>query len=284
MGGKGLTGLWLSAAALAACGQAFSAGTASDGGAADSALDSAAGDDAGQDGGSGDAPADAAGDTVHADAKGSPDAPATPDATSDGSNGHDAIAGDAVAGDGPAKDAIVVPPKRVFVTSNAYSGSLGGLAGADGICQDLASKALLDGTYKAWLSSTTTSAASRMTHPFVPYVLVTGVVVANGWDGLTSGTLLNPIDVDEKGGQPPAQAQACAQSSAAAVWTSTAPNGSLATTQAATCADWTSSGSTNGAVLGFTNRSDVSWTDGCASQGAGSTICGSAAAVYCIEQ
>jgi hypothetical protein len=187
-----------------------------------------------------------------------------------------------VAVDGPVKDAIVVPPKRVFVTSNAYSGDLGGLAGADAICQDLASKALLDGTYKAWLSSTTTTAASRLTHVFVQYVLVNGVEVANGWNGLTSGTLLAPIDVNEKGGPAPTQSNFCGESTASPVWTSTATNGSLGTTQGATCNEWM--GVTGGAVLGFADRTDSGWTEGCASQGATSTICTGNAALYCIEQ
>lgn len=290
MSGKRLAGVWLSAAALAACGQAFSTATGADGGAADAVADPPTIEGGGQpDAGSGDARADAPADAVHADSTGVPDAPALPDGTTDGATAHDAFASDAIVSDavsidGSGKDAIVAPPKRVFVTSDAYSGNLGGLAGADAICQDLATGASLDGVYKAWLSSTTTSAASRLTHVFVPYVLVNGVVVADGWDGLTSGTLLVPINVNEKGGPPPILASPCGGTSESVVWTSTATSGALGTTQGATCDDWASSGPTSGAILGYADRTDSAWTDGCALQGEDSTICSSNAALYCIEQ
>src|SRR5262245_28339890 len=53
--------------------------------------------------------------------------------------------------------------KAVFATSTLQDGNLGGLEGADAICATRATAALLPGTFKAWLSTTTTSAASRLT-------------------------------------------------------------------------------------------------------------------------
>jgi hypothetical protein len=57
---------------------------------------------------------------------------------------------------GPACEFPPVPaacnPCKVFVTSTVHDGNLGGLAGADAICNSLASDAGLPGTYKAWLS------------------------------------------------------------------------------------------------------------------------------------
>ncbi len=53
-------------------------------------------------------------------------------------------------------------PNFVFVTTTNQSGNLGGLAGADAICQARATAGGIPGTFRAWLSSTTTSAASRL--------------------------------------------------------------------------------------------------------------------------
>lgn len=91
--------------------------------------------------------------------------------------------------------------KIIFVTSATYSGNLGGLAGADAKCQSLADVANLSGTFKAWLSGIGPgkSAAERLSHHFGPYKRTDGVIVANNWSGLTSGTLLNPINVTETG-------------------------------------------------------------------------------------
>jgi hypothetical protein len=95
-------------------------------------------------------------------------------------------------------------PKRVFVTSRAYSGVLGGVAGADQICQQLASEAGLSGTYKAWLAM---GVPGRETTPLTtfkryprPYQQRNGVTVANNLDTIfTTGKLLNQIYIDEQG-------------------------------------------------------------------------------------
>ena len=59
--------------------------------------------------------------------------------------------------------------KIVFLTSKTYSGDLGGLDGADTICNDLALDAGLPGTYKAWLSDSFVSVSERFTHAG-PYI------------------------------------------------------------------------------------------------------------------
>jgi len=101
---------------------------------------------------------------------------------------------------GTGTDASVTGQKTIFVTSAVYSGNLGGLAGADSDCQTLAAAANLTGTYKAWLSDGTATAAARLTHSSGTYVLVDGTAVASGWTQLASGALLNPIDKTERGG------------------------------------------------------------------------------------
>ena len=90
----------------------------------------------------------------------------------------------------------------VFVTSTVHDGSLGGLAGADAICQtraDSPGSLAAPGTYKAWLSDATASPSTRFTQATVPYKLVNGTTVAPNWAGLVDGSLDAPIDVTEQG-------------------------------------------------------------------------------------
>jgi len=53
------------------------------------------------------------------------------------------------------------PPKFAFVTTWEGDGNIGGLAAADAICQTEAEDAELPGTYKAWLSDSSSSPSTR---------------------------------------------------------------------------------------------------------------------------
>jgi hypothetical protein len=258
-------------ATLAACGQAFTSSESGDGGGEDASSDSpGAGEGSSGDDATGDAGADAIGH----------DAPAH-----DGPSMHDAPASEGAA-EGGIGDVVVGSPKLVFITSQLYNGNLGGLLGADGLCQKLAGQASRPGVFKAWLSSTLTSAAERLTHSTGPYVLPNGTPVAANWAGLTSGTLLSPIDLTETGANAPSPTIMCGSTNVPAAWTATAPDGTLGTTLKATCGDWTTSGQSNGAILGVADQTGAAWTAGCSSQTAAgtSTICGQTASLYCIEQ
>lgn len=95
-----------------------------------------------------------------------------------------------------------LPEKFVFITSGVYAGDLGGIAGADSKCQELAESedAGLPGRYKAWLaSSSADSPVTRFTRSLSPYVLVNGTIVADNWHDLTDSSLDHPIDLDETG-------------------------------------------------------------------------------------
>lgn len=110
--------------------------------------------------------------------------------------------------------APLIQPKKVFITSQTYSGNLGGLEGADQKCQQLANAAGLTGTFKAWLSDESgNSPAKRFflippSYPYPqtiqrhPYVLVNGRTVAKDWADLTKGSIATPIRVDERGAYP----------------------------------------------------------------------------------
>jgi hypothetical protein len=266
-------------ATLAACGQAFTSGEPGDGGggASSDSPGAAEGGSSGGEAGAGDASGD-----HHAGGDGS----AHDAAAIDGPAPHDAPSIDSLADVVGTGDVVVGGAKVVFITSITFIGVLGGLDGADFKCQELASQAKLSGTFKAWLSSTTLSAAARLTHSTGPYVLVNGTQVAADWAGLTSGTLLRSIDRNEMGGAAPTSNVLCSSTNVPAAWTSTAADGTLATTVGATCADWTTSGPSNGALLGVASQTGSAWTDGCGDQTpvGTSTICAGAAALYCIEQ
>jgi hypothetical protein len=117
----------------------------------------------------------------------------------------------------------------VFISSETYQGfNLGGLYGADQRCRSLAAKAglLRPETFRAWLSTPTMSAADRMSHSRGRYTLVNGLVIANDWASLTSGSLLNTITVDEN-----------SQSQDTRVWTGTLADGQPAV-GSEFCGDW----------------------------------------------
>ena len=109
----------------------------------------------------------------------------------------------------------------VFVTSQIYYPTFGGVEGGDKICNDLAKASGLPGTYKAWLSgfdSTNKLAinvSDRLEHSTLPYKLVTGEIVANNWQELTTKPLLHAININEKGQKVTPRW----------VWTGSMPNG-----------------------------------------------------------
>lgn len=133
----------------------------------------------------------------------------------------------------------------VFATLSTTGGDLGGLSGADAICQSRAAAANLSGKYLAWLSTSDgTSPATRFTKATVPYVRVDGAVVAENWTDLTDGTLYNPIYLDASG--IPVRATA---------WTGTNIDG---TPKGSNCNNWQSTD--GGAQSGYPSATDYKWT------------------------
>jgi hypothetical protein len=96
--------------------------------------------------------------------------------------------------------------KYVFVTSQTYiGGNIGGLAAADALCQGLAESpgsVLPAGEYKAWLSSSTENAKSRITDDpanLYLYVIADNTRIARGLADLIDGELDLEIKYDETG-------------------------------------------------------------------------------------
>ena len=155
------------------------------------------------------------------------------------------------------------PKRLVFATSTTRNGNLGGVAGADAICGDLASAAGLSGTFLPWLSDDTVSPSTRFVRSSIPYELVDGTLVAESYAALTTGGPLAPINRDETGNA----------LGVLDVWTGTFPDGSANTTF--NCANWTSA--TGEGRVGNTGALGT-WS------GSGQVSCATGLRLYCFQQ
>lgn len=161
--------------------------------------------------------------------------------------------------------------KYVFVSTSTHDGNLGGLSGADAICQQDADNGGVPGTYKAWLSDSTTSPnlspPSRLfTHADIAYKrYYDGVKVAYNWSDLTDGTLVAPIDLT------------ITDVVYEFVRTNTSVSGDIKD-PSQNCNDWTSNSTQSYCNGGYTTRINNEWTEnwGC--------NCSSPLRIYCIEQ
>jgi hypothetical protein len=154
------------------------------------------------------------------------------------------------------------PTKLVFLTKVQHNGILGGLSAADQICQQEASDAGLQGTYKAWLSTESTSAASRLANYGNPLRLPNGALVANGISGLLVNGPRVPINIQADGSGPVTSS----------VWSGTNANGG---SSLADCGGWVANG------LGTYGRSDTTtalWSS------VGPQSCTVAMRLYCLQQ
>jgi len=152
--------------------------------------------------------------------------------------------------------------KRVFLTSTTVQAGFGGLAGGDLLCSQRAAAASLGGTWRAWLSTNTTNAVTRVTASG-PWYLNTGLLA------VTRAQLMNPpiarrIDRDENG-----------NIQSGLVWTGTDSSGTFLDDD---CADWTSSLPADHAATGDSKVTGDSWT--AATPGG----CDERHRLYCFEQ
>ena len=168
--------------------------------------------------------------------------------------------------------------KYAFVTSETTDGSIDeagsaqGIDSANAICTRLARSAgsIIPAANKAdpwlaWLSSFTSSPSTTFVEAIVPYVRTDGMQIAANWPGLTSGTLLAPLNLDETG----------TLVVNAAAWTGTRPDGSL---HPATCGDWKVANSIFEGYEGTVGHTAMFWT------AAGTRDCDFISRIYCFEQ
>ena len=158
-----------------------------------------------------------------------------------------------------------------FVTSTTYNGNLGGVAGADAICQARASAAGLSGTFKAWISSAAANQpSSTFTHSSVGYWTPNGIIIANSWADLTDGTLDAAINVDEAGNQ---------RSAATNVWTNVTTAGAIKTdANANDCTNWSTGANVAGGERGSSSSATGTWTNNTAQN------CNNTKRLYCFQQ
>jgi hypothetical protein len=163
-------------------------------------------------------------------------------------------------------------PCRVFITSQRFTAALGGLEGADAICQALADAAPLarGGRYRAWLSVPGSSPSTRFsyTDQTGPYQLVTGQRIATNWATLTDGGIETPINRDELGNP--------IGDRSPFVWTKTQTDGTF-WPLLSTCGDWESTSDTTAG--GDARLASAFW-----SQGFQDLPCSSQFGLYCFEQ
>jgi hypothetical protein len=179
------------------------------------------------------------------------------------------------------------------VTSTLYNGNLGGLAGADGDCNARAQAAGLSGTYRAWASDPSGSPSTRFSKTTDDYVLVDGTVVAHGYAGLTSGSLLHGITLNESGQAAAASVGVvfdreggaeylddAAASGTSYAWTDTNPDGTFHVDGLA-CDYWTA-GPLQGGEFGTIGATGPAWTvTGYVPSGSCAKV---QASLYCFEQ
>ena len=164
--------------------------------------------------------------------------------------------------------------RRIFVTSQVYTGDFGSIEAADTICQSAAMTAGLQGTYWAWLSTSDKSPEGRFVRSSVPYRLVDNTLIASDWDDLVDGQLDHPILLSESGEVPEPGTHPCIPTGVRVVWTGTTPQGTLLPDT--TCTNWTGQGQAN---WGRIDDISASWTAYCI------LPCAEAeAAFYCVEQ
>jgi hypothetical protein len=152
-----------------------------------------------------------------------------------------------------------------FVTSTVHTGNLGGLEGADALCNGLATDAGIGGTYVAWLSTSTTSAYSRIQNG-TGWVAIDGVPVAVQPSDLVTRSILSPLALDERGHEVGSTQQE--------VWTGTTSDG-LADPN--TCSDWTTDDPMKSGGIGDAPNGGGSFTLN------GARPCAAPRRIYCFE-
>lgn len=163
-------------------------------------------------------------------------------------------------------------PKKVFVTSQQYTGIIGSLSAADAICQTLAGGAGLGGTWKVWLSNSSTNAIDRIAD-VGPWVTTNNTIAVLGKISpaeplqgyLNRLEIENPIEYDENGTKLPVGGK---------VWTGSFSDG---TKDIRTCVNWTSNAIGQGAMTGIYTLK-IGWSVGFLS------TCDVMARLYCFEQ
>jgi Protein of unknown function (DUF1554) len=159
---------------------------------------------------------------------------------------------------------------RVFVSSLTHNGQLGGIAGANNMCQRLADAACLGGNWNAWLSDASTNARDNIGYNgTITYVRAANpmVIVAPQERLLDTATnnLNTTIALDEIGNV-----------ASRFVWTGTSSDG---TANGQDCSNWTSGNIAQTGQVGDSSTINSNWTV----QGLARVCSLSLSGLYCFE-
>ena len=160
--------------------------------------------------------------------------------------------------------------KIAFVSSFTMTGDLGGVDGADNICQALADASNLNlrGTYMAWITGDDANRAPRYRFSQYDgeYYLPNGTKIADNWADLLDGTLAAKMRVNQVG----------VDVGTGYAWTNTNNGGYKASTNH--CSEWSIG---NGSDIGRRGNIDSTtlWTNDSTNTG-----CGASYRIYCFEQ
>jgi hypothetical protein len=184
-----------------------------------------------------------------------PDAPATTDAS--GTEGDtdpsttDTGAVDSTDDETGDETGIEPHPNYIFVTSTEHTaGALGGLEGADAICQARADAAGLPGTYRAWLSGPGVDARDRFAGAR-GWVRTDGQPFSSSIDQMLQGKFWFPSTLDENGNFPASWQ----------IWTGTDLDGIGYDHGGGFCGGWTSNDSEIWGLQGDREASRPWWSD-----------------------
>ncbi|MET0051677.1 MAG: hypothetical protein ABW095_11435 [Candidatus Thiodiazotropha sp.] len=152
--------------------------------------------------------------------------------------------------------------KIVFVSSQYRYGSMLGVPGADLFCNIRAHAAGHPGSFKAWISSSPSTAPEvSFSRSMDAYVLPDGTLVAHDWSDLTDGQLSHSINQDEFGNTVAADI----------VWTATNSHGKhikpyiIEGSPSQDCMNWTSAEPLTTSnppvgIYGASNKAGTEWS------------------------
>lgn len=158
--------------------------------------------------------------------------------------------------------------KFAFVSLTYTTGDMGGLEGADAICQKDADRFNLPGTYYAWLSDDDTAPVDRFLQYTNTIKMADGTTIMSNWTTLVSDVgLATALDIYPNG--------SLDSGGSTNVFTNTDGDGTAKGSN--NCSNWTST-SGNGHI-GLDSASNTTWTDN------NSTIaCSASRQIYCFQQ
>ena len=165
--------------------------------------------------------------------------------------------------------------QTIFVTSTTSKGDLGGLSGADTMCNSAAMAAGRRGSWKAVVSTQGNPAKSRLTVSG-PLYNTNGEIVANGRNDLWDGKLDNAVGYDASGNP-----------TAKLVWTGTDSDGrwdGADENMGEDCISWTSATTLYIGEVGKSNLDSDQWITGAGPSGMGQAKCNASdVAIYCVD-